>query len=423
MPIRLGQAGPEWLRRLLAVEKKVEIPRGVSIDAVSNSGSFTTTTTWSHVFGHDVNDLARWPATVRGVVVIVLQNGSASDQVTTVKFGTVEMEEIANSPAIRSGTAPGMVHAFFLARQAIPQQSSENVEVTASGTDVKVGFCYTLYGDNPLTVQVNSKSQQGEGTFAPTVSVAMSTGQRGIAFSGLIANLPNVQELSLGESEGRAGKDGTFDFGSQVGGVGHKYSEFSKAESSAFHTWNIPLAFFTVLEFVVREIKDYGIQVPALPTTAGKGDALHLLVDATNNIVWDLEYDGRNATYPWRKTGGSPMRATAAGGPVTGAGGASTAELTAPVAMEANIEFGSMYAHQTPTAVLTEIQLGLLVGGVQQDLSGVVSNAQFMGGPIGGNLKATMTSGQKVTMNWTPNNAGSWSVSTAHILLDPIRVG
>jgi len=137
-------------------------------------------------------------------------------------------------------------------------------------------------------------------------------------------------------------------------------------------------------------------------------------------LGWDVIYTG-DETYPWLCLGGYPFASVAGGGAVVEPGGFSLASITVPFSMEARITWGCESAHQTPTNLLTEIQLRLLQNGVLQDVTSVVSPSIFVGGPLYGELIRTIKAGEVFQMFWLPNNTGQWSVSTAWIYVEPLR--
>lgn len=168
---------------------------------------------------------------------------------------------------------------------------------------------------------------------------------------------------------------------------------------------------------------DWG-KVIALPASPNPGDTCRFVVDEANGIIWDLVYVWEGL-YPWAKIGGPPLRHA----PVVSKTTASTAyqstdspSLTAPLAMEARVEFGAaLMASQV--AELNEMRIAAHKTATEIDWCAVVVGTQFAGSPGSRRPRTTLTKGQVVTTRYRSVNGKSSTFHNMYIELDPIRVG
>lgn len=88
-------------------------------------------------------------STTRGVIVFVVQNSGATDEVTGVTCGGVAMTEVC-APATKAGGESGAVYAYFLGNGIPVGTPTILVSVNATGSQ-KVSNCYTIAAQTTTT--------------------------------------------------------------------------------------------------------------------------------------------------------------------------------------------------------------------------------------------------------------------------------
>jgi hypothetical protein len=127
----------------------------VVVDAITKPTAGTGELKWTH---------APVQTNPRGVLVFVVQDVTAADQVTKVTYGGVEMEELSGSPFLHTlGAEDGALYAYFLGKN-IPGGSNQ-VIVTVGGAATKQAAAITLLGPKGLDLRAY---KAGTSTFAAT---------------------------------------------------------------------------------------------------------------------------------------------------------------------------------------------------------------------------------------------------------------
>jgi len=112
----------------------------VAFDALTSHGTpGTGNLTWNHTAG----------ASPKGVIVFIVQNVGATDEVSGVTYGGVNMTEVTGSPFARATGEPGTVYAYFLGA-GVPA-NTQSVVVTVTNTSVKTATAITVTGTTSLT--------------------------------------------------------------------------------------------------------------------------------------------------------------------------------------------------------------------------------------------------------------------------------
>lgn len=276
--------------RMNAIEKGIA-DLNPSHDVASQSAAGTGTLTWEHT------PLLR----PRGVLVLIVQNVGATDEVTTVKYGGVEMEELKNSPFLHTaGAEDGVIYAYFLGK-GIPRGEAETVTVTVSGASSKRAVAISMGGPGDLRAEATTVVDTEAGGTTPSSTVSTANGVDSLIYAALHSGAE--EPALMGSSVPMVTLFG-HDFGTQsalwsrreVNGVGGTTSLGFTVSSS------LPLGIFSV---AIAPVRDFGL-VTALPNIAGKGDHCAFIADATNGVVWDLVFDGEGS-FPWKKIGGPPL--------------------------------------------------------------------------------------------------------------------
>lgn len=186
----------------LRVSHTSTVDTGPVFDASSDSGgAFTSTFNWTHT-------PVGQPA---GVLVLVVQNVGATDEVIQVEYGGVVMTEVSGSPLLHTtGSEDGALYGFHLGAN-IP--SGENtVTVTVNGTgSSKAGVCYSVISDATTTVVEDTTTLDSGGTADP--SVTLTTSVKTFAAAALHSGQDAVTSVEV--QPGHVSTD-THDFGSQT---------------------------------------------------------------------------------------------------------------------------------------------------------------------------------------------------------------
>jgi len=104
----------------------------VSLEAISEATAGTGDLSWSH-----------GGTSPKGVIVFVVQDSnSATDEVSSVTYGSLTLTEIPGSPNTSSGGENGVAYAYF-AGSAIPTVS-QTVTVTVSGSSSKIAYAISI---------------------------------------------------------------------------------------------------------------------------------------------------------------------------------------------------------------------------------------------------------------------------------------
>lgn len=114
------------------------VDNSISFDAFSNSGAINFSHSWTHT-----------PVgTPRGVLVLIVQTVSVTDEVTSVTYGGVAMSEVPLSPMIHTaGSEDGVCYGYFLGAGIPTGARTVAVTVTASSTMYVVVMSLTATAD------------------------------------------------------------------------------------------------------------------------------------------------------------------------------------------------------------------------------------------------------------------------------------
>lgn len=114
----------------------------VAYDAVSNATEGTSTLSWTHT-----------PAgTPRGVIVFVVQNAGATDEVTGITYGGVALTEATGSPLLKAAAEDGGVYCYHLGTSIPTGAQTVVVNVDATGT-TKAAVAFTVTAAADTNVQ------------------------------------------------------------------------------------------------------------------------------------------------------------------------------------------------------------------------------------------------------------------------------
>lgn len=184
----------------------------------------------------------------------------------------------------------------------------------------------------------------------------------------------------------------------------------------------------TALTFAPTAPKDWGIVESLTSATAGAllGDVCSY--KAAAGIYWQLRYT-EEATYPWAKIGGPPLRAQDVGGSRSSGtvGGILTTgspSITTPLAGEYRGRWGTRFLGLTGAAGATSQADALLfIDGVQITTASSVDTAQFEGGSIDVGFNTRVIAAAKaVQTRYQSNNGRAWNFNDLFVEIDPIRV-
>ncbi len=188
----------------------------VAYDAGSAAAATTGTITINHV-----------PVgTPRGIVVVVVQNVGATNEITGVTYGGVAMSAVASSPVLHSTGETGAVYGYFLG-SSIPT-GNQTASVTVNGTaSTKVGGCFSVTAATDTAVQTtNTVNNDSVANPAATLSLSGEScwcALVGLSGQGAVAGTtPFTNWTSLAEA----------DFGNQIGLV-YRYNIVGTTDVSA----------------------------------------------------------------------------------------------------------------------------------------------------------------------------------------------
>lgn len=434
--IRIGKDPAEVLKRLTELEEEMALRAAgmLAVDTFSTSPEFTgSVTSWTHIPKLSVNTLLQYPTLIRGVLVAIIQKGTAEDQIESVEYGSAAMTELVGSPrTFTKGTTKGCIH-FFWQGQTI-NQTSATVKITpkAASTDVKMAGCWTVLGNNEVVPQINSVSSDLElssNSNIPTTQPSIRTGSRALTFA---AALTEVEASKVTPQE--VTQDFTKNFGGNINAYwGHKVPGISGSSVEGFTHWfTTAAAKAAAIVVTVHERRDIGIQTgTSLSTTAGLGDRASFDPGAFANPegeIWDLIFDGLGE-FPWKYQGGGPHIKTVPAGVEANTGNVFTKlsggpELAVPLAGEYLVEHGvssvlsggtssNMWAAlfaaavEVANSVAVNVEISQFAGASIHSLPVVVKMAQ--GGIIDQRVKGF-------------SNNVAWTWSNRWIKVTPIRV-
>lgn len=171
----------------------------LAYDAQSNSTLGTGTLSWTHTPS----------GTPAGALVQIIQDGSSAHQITGVTYGGTAMTA---STDVQNTLTAGRVYTYFLG-SSVPT-GAQTVEVTVSGSSLKVAGCVTVTGAYDIRISDTSTTQ---GTLAnPTVTVTVGTGITGYVVAALHSAESVGGDLSVGSGTTQVLEQ---DFGAQHAGM------------------------------------------------------------------------------------------------------------------------------------------------------------------------------------------------------------
>lgn len=194
--------------------------------------------------------------------------------------------------------------------------------------------------------------------------------------------------------------------------------ETGPLKSTAINATSINATSITAAEGLYT---DYGI-VEELPKVAAKGQMCTF--KAATGIYWRLLYTGE-ATYPWAKIGGPPLRTYYNGAVTTASPTPQTTNapsLTAPLTMEFDFSIGTILQN-SQVAELNEVALNAYVGTTNVFYLASVASTTF--GGSGGELtfRATATKGELAQARYRSGQSKSVVIQYPIIAINPVRVG
>lgn len=368
---------------------------------------------------------------IQGVLVMLAQDFVTSTAMgaPAVQVGETNVTTTKLIGTLENASRGAMKLYFCTSRGMFQKNSSGKIPVFLSGMKAstkKRAMAFFFTGPGPLRATGKPETSN----FASTNSAEIKAPEEAAGNENIMLGVAQT-----GKKPTRTGGEqflqvemGTNDWLSIVGsqerylrGVGVERPKITLTTTENT-TWN-------VFSIGIAPIHDWG-EVLILPAGAGIGDVCHFVADATNNIVWDLEYDGRNETYPWRKIGGASMRKVEATNRESGTGGTiettGAPSLTTPLKGEYRGHYGAtsvqiIGAGSSPTTQATCL---LYINGVNVDSNVSVGTFQFEGSPLGSGFETkAIESGKTVQTRYSSNNGRNWNFNQLFVEIDPIRVG
>lgn len=276
-------------------------PSMVEQDAVSESAAGTGNLEWTHDFSDKFNNFLSLGG---GLLVLIVANDSTpSDEVSSVTFAGEELEEISSSPFLHSlGAEDGVIYAYFLP-EVKTYVVGGTVKVTVSGASTKKAVAISIRSDKELTVidPETKEAESGQIAFEPRI------GRRGGEAVTYVAVHGGYNTLSEYDISTTIQKIAEHDFGTQT-------ALWLRENGSSFgpQAPNFSLGFAGSEEIAgfsvtIAPVKHHG-RVSSLPTIVGKGDTCSFQsgsLMSEQGVRWLLEFNGTN----WTKIGGPPLYA------------------------------------------------------------------------------------------------------------------
>lgn len=136
----------------------------ILFDATSFVATGTGNMSWTHT-----------PASApRGAIVLCMQSGAATDQISTVTYGGVAMSEVAGSPHTKGTGETTVVYGFFLG-SGIPT-NAQTIVVTVTGAATKKCSATTVTAATDTSVDATDTDINSDSLANPSGSIATSTG-------------------------------------------------------------------------------------------------------------------------------------------------------------------------------------------------------------------------------------------------------
>lgn len=174
----------------------------IAFDTTTNVAAGTGNLSWTHT-----------PVgTPRGILVLIVQDITAADQITSVTYGGVALSAVAGSPLLHTnGSEDGAIYGYFLG-SSIPT-GNQTVDITVSAGAAKRAVCYSVTA--AANTEIEDTTADDTGTVAnPSVNVTLASGvsafvagvlhsgQNSPTFVAEIANTTLVLEYDFGSACG-----------------------------------------------------------------------------------------------------------------------------------------------------------------------------------------------------------------------------
>lgn len=150
--------------------------------------------------------------TPRGVLVLIAQSPTNTDQVSGVTYGGVAMTEVALSPLQQTaGAEHAIAYGYFLG-SGIPT-GAQTVVVSVTGAESKRAVCYTVTATGDVEVEDTSTLNSG-GAASPSVTLTTGVGVETFC-AGVLVSALNDPSFTKGADYTSSG---TNDFGTSSAG-------------------------------------------------------------------------------------------------------------------------------------------------------------------------------------------------------------
>lgn len=260
-------------------------------NAVLDSSAFSTESKSSFEWTHTFNDY------VTGLLVLIVQTGSTTNLISSVKYGSVELSLIGE---VKDTTEGGAVWAYWTSTLTGGFQGSGNkVAVVVADATAKIGASYGFSGAEDLVAQIQTATSASskEIEFETPVRSGMEVAMVGAAHTGL--ETPTVTPNE------RTTTDKTQDFGTAGALFGH-LTHSRRWTGGSGVGWTASIADdFGLMNVVVRK-RLIGAATTSLPSTPARGDIAQYIADSSKGVIWQFTYDGVGE-FPWKFVGGPPL--------------------------------------------------------------------------------------------------------------------
>lgn len=384
-------------------------PPALAHDASSVSTFGSSTLSWNHE-----------PVTARprAILVLIAQafTISITDQVTSVAYGEQTMTRIGASFV----SGKGAVYAYLLTGKIKPGKQLVVVNVNLTAT-FKKAVAISVAGPPLAPVKAKVATANGTGT-GPSITNGTVWDERAVysVLSGVKNPAPGATQTEITEQEFSASSFAQWDFNKVNTDPG-------KTEQSLYGTQT--LGDYIGIQVGLGLVKEWGLVTELPPSAAcAPGDSCKFIADNTNGVIWDLIYDGEGE-YPWKKIGGSTLRAedteerktTSETPQTTGA-----PSVTAPLKGDYRATFGCKTAQP---GTVNDTGCGLRLYRAGSFLAGAEAksrdNSTDFGTPIFANEDALGTTASSAfqTRYYTEFSAREAKFRRLFVEIDPIRVG
>lgn len=372
-------------------------------------------------------------ASPRGVLVIVVDDGNATDLLTTATYGGVNVgpaaglgDEVFFSSL---GAEDSTIHYFFLGQEVPAGEQELKIGGSAEGLHV---VCITIDGPpGPIRIE-GAKTLDSAAVANPSVTLETGRGQEALIFGILHSGQDNLSGLAPASGFSQIASN---DFGTATSSV--IVRETNGQGGNYAVGWTATSDEAGVVAFAISQVRNFGYWNSAALPTVGVGYLDRVIYQAANeangSFFWDLICLNPSSEYPWKKVGGQPMfsRSPIAGERNNAEYGDCTAgetvppQITVPLKGDYIVEHGCLA--QLVGGASSNTYVSFAIGAsvpLDEDAAVAIGIDQFEGDSISTKVrKLNLAQGVVLKQKYKGfSNTLAWSYKNRYLAIDPIRV-